>query len=281
MQIRMAGAVAGASGNVAGKFRPARVIDQRRGTGVPEHIYLGAKSTGETGGNIADPRLDPLLHLAAVGTQGTFQLHAFRQHVPGIASLDPRHAEHHRVEGVHLPAGHALQHRHQLAGQQDRIPSFMWAGGMRPLPGHFEDEAVDVGVERAAAGGKFAHRQAGLIVHTKGRRHVLQRPGADQGFRAAKIFLRRLKQEQDKYYGLCAGLYDDLRQNVVTKEEFERLHKEFQSKDEAQKEWNLRSPEAYSLHDELIHHGLFAYRNMPDVLTKVQRIADGSGHADI
>lgn len=42
----------------------------------------------------------------------------------------------------------------------------------------------------------------------------------------------RLKQEQDKYYGLCAGLYDDLRQNVVTKEEFERLHKEFQRKAE-------------------------------------------------
>ena len=40
----------------------------------------------------------------------------------------------------------------------------------------------------------------------------------------------RLKQEQDKYYRLCAGLYDDLRQKVVTKEEFERLHKEFQSK---------------------------------------------------
>ena len=40
----------------------------------------------------------------------------------------------------------------------------------------------------------------------------------------------RLEPEQDKYYGLCAGLYDDLRQNVVTKEEFERLHKEFQRK---------------------------------------------------
>lgn len=48
--------------------------------------------------------------------------------------------------------------------------------------------------------------------------------------RDARRSLRRLKQEQDKYYGLCAGLYDDLRQNVVTKEEFERLHKEFQSK---------------------------------------------------
>ncbi len=102
--------------------------------------------------------------------------------------LDPRHAEHHRVEGVHFPAGHALQHRHQLAGQQDRILSFMWARGMRPLPGHFEDEAVDVGVERAAAGGKFPHRQAGLIVHAKDRRHILQRPGADHGFSPRQNF---------------------------------------------------------------------------------------------
>ncbi|HCT89862.1 MAG TPA: recombinase [Lachnospiraceae bacterium] len=44
--------------------------------------------------------------------------------------------------------------------------------------------------------------------------------------------LARLKQEQDKYYGLCAGLYEDLAQNVVTKEEFERLHREFQRKAE-------------------------------------------------
>lgn len=44
--------------------------------------------------------------------------------------------------------------------------------------------------------------------------------------------LVRLKQEQDKYYGLCAGLYEDLAQNVVTKEEFERLHREFQRKAE-------------------------------------------------
>lgn len=63
----------------------------------------------------------------------------------------------------------------------------MWAGGMRPLPGHFEDEAVDVGVERAAAGGKFAHRQAGLIVHAEDRRHLLQRPGADQVFAPPKF----------------------------------------------------------------------------------------------
>lgn len=42
--------------------------------------------------------------------------------------------------------------------------------------------------------------------------------------------LARLKQEQDKYYSLCAGLYEDLRQGIVTKEEFERLHEEFTRK---------------------------------------------------
>jgi len=42
--------------------------------------------------------------------------------------------------------------------------------------------------------------------------------------------LARLKQEQDKYYGLCEGLYEDLARNVVTKDEFERLHRVFQGK---------------------------------------------------
>lgn len=40
----------------------------------------------------------------------------------------------------------------------------------------------------------------------------------------------RLKKEQDKYYSLCSGLYEDLREGVVTKEEFERLHNGFSQK---------------------------------------------------
>ena len=44
--------------------------------------------------------------------------------------------------------------------------------------------------------------------------------------------ISRLKKEQDKYYSLCAGLYEDLRTGVITKEEFERLHGEFQKKAE-------------------------------------------------
>ncbi len=40
----------------------------------------------------------------------------------------------------------------------------------------------------------------------------------------------RLKGEQDKYASLCSGLYDDFRQGVVTREEFERLGGEFRRK---------------------------------------------------
>lgn len=40
----------------------------------------------------------------------------------------------------------------------------------------------------------------------------------------------RLKAEQDKYYDLCSGLYDDLRKGIITKGEFERLHEEFEGK---------------------------------------------------
>jgi len=42
--------------------------------------------------------------------------------------------------------------------------------------------------------------------------------------------IARLKEEQDKYYSLCSGLYEDLREGVVTKEEFERLHSGFTQK---------------------------------------------------
>ncbi len=45
--------------------------------------------------------------------------------------------------------------------------------------------------------------------------------------------IARLKEEQDKYYSLCSGLYEDLRQGIITKEEFERLHGDFKRKAEA------------------------------------------------
>lgn len=48
--------------------------------------------------------------------------------------------------------------------------------------------------------------------------------------------IERLRKEQDKYYSLCTALHEDLRKGVVTKEEFERLHGEFQRKAEKYEE---------------------------------------------
>lgn len=61
--------------------------------------------------------------------------------------------------------------------------------------------------------------------------------------------IARLKQEQDKYYALCSGLYEDLREGIITKEEFERLHGEFKRKaaefEEAQKKQELMIKELF------------------------------------
>lgn len=42
--------------------------------------------------------------------------------------------------------------------------------------------------------------------------------------------IARLKRERDKYYSLCSGLYEDLQQGVITKEEFERMYSDFKRK---------------------------------------------------
>lgn len=52
--------------------------------------------------------------------------------------------------------------------------------------------------------------------------------------------IARLKGEQDKYHSLCCGLYEDLRQGVITKEELERLHGDFKRKAEAFEESQMR-----------------------------------------
>lgn len=69
MQIGMVGAIPGLGCHLAGEVGPAGVVDQRRRAGVPEDVNLRAKGAGETGRNLADPGLDPLLHFTAVGAQ--------------------------------------------------------------------------------------------------------------------------------------------------------------------------------------------------------------------
>lgn len=56
---------------------------------------------------------------------------------------------------------------------------------------------------------------------------------------------------------------------------------EYRARQDAQKEWLEKSPEAYELRNEMLHHFSFAYRKHQDVKKKVMRIREGGGHADM
>jgi hypothetical protein len=53
------------------------------------------------------------------------------------------------------------------------------------------------------------------------------------------------------------------------------------SQEEAQKQWNEKSPVAYDLRDTLLHVFRYAFRNESDLTSRIAAIADGSGHADM
>ena len=57
--------------------------------------------------------------------------------------------------------------------------------------------------------------------------------------------------------------------------------RESQSKEEAQREWKEKSPAAFDLRDELLHHFTFAFRNDAELVNKVQTIREGSSSADM
>ncbi len=57
--------------------------------------------------------------------------------------------------------------------------------------------------------------------------------------------------------------------------------RESQSREDAQKEWNAKSPDAFNLRDELVHHFLFAFRKQPELVSKVQIIREGGSNADM
>ncbi|TAJ04867.1 hypothetical protein DMA11_23725 [Marinilabiliaceae bacterium JC017] len=56
---------------------------------------------------------------------------------------------------------------------------------------------------------------------------------------------------------------------------------EFRARQDAQKEWLKKSPAAYELRNELLHHFSFAYRDHDNIKKKVTRIREGSSHADM
>ena len=105
------------------------------------------------------------------------------------------------------------------------------------------------------------------------------------------VFLQEIENthkwiQEDKVKMVSAGLdwtlVDDLPLRAGALREAQSLwFKERFSREEAEKEWNAKSPVAYDLRNSLLHHFRFAYRNDPVLSGRVAAIAEGSGHADM
>ena len=53
------------------------------------------------------------------------------------------------------------------------------------------------------------------------------------------------------------------------------------TKEEAQREWAERAPDAFDLRDQLLHAFTYAYRNTPDVASRVSDLREGSSSDDM
>ena len=93
-----------------------------------------------------------------------------------------------------------------------------------------------------------------------------------------------VQDDKDKLVaaGLDWTLVDDMPVRAGALREAQSLwYKESFALEEAQKEWNDKSPDAYDLRDTLLHVFRYAFRNEADLTSRIAAIADGSGHADM
>lgn len=89
-------------------------------------------------------------------------------------------------------------------------------------------------------------------------------------------------QKQLKTVGITLEMLNDLPVRAGALREAQSIwNKERFSQEEAQRNWAARSPLAYELRDELLHHFRFAYRADDTLLGRVSAIAEGNTNADM
>ena len=91
-------------------------------------------------------------------------------------------------------------------------------------------------------------------------------------------------EDQDKLrtIGITAEMLEDLPVRAGACREAQSIwFKERFSQQEAQREWGIRSPQAYELRDELLHTFRYAYRKDEALLGRVAGVAEGDGNADM
>ena len=93
-----------------------------------------------------------------------------------------------------------------------------------------------------------------------------------------------VQDDKDKLVaaGLDWTLVDDMPARAGALREAQSLwYKERFAREEAQKEWSEKSPDAYDLRDTLLHTFRYAFRNEADLTSRIAIIAEGSGNADM
>ncbi|MBN2286123.1 MAG: hypothetical protein JXI43_06725 [Tissierellales bacterium] len=93
-----------------------------------------------------------------------------------------------------------------------------------------------------------------------------------------------VQDDKDKLVaaGLDWTLVDDMPIRAGALREAQSLwYKERFAREEAQKEWSEKSPDAYDLRDTLLHVFRYAFRNEADLTSRIAIIAEGSGNADM
>lgn len=95
-----------------------------------------------------------------------------------------------------------------------------------------------------------------------------------------------IEANKDRDVLTTAGMDPSLIDNLVTLSGALRYceaqwKSEYLNRIEAQQEWQEKSPMAYELKKDLLHHFSFAYRKDANIQKKVMRIREGTSHADM
>ncbi|MNC52793.1 hypothetical protein D3C75_1021620 [compost metagenome] len=135
--------VPGLPGNLFAEISPDTVVDRRRRPRSPMQLCL---SSGRSGNAFNDSG-HLLRHAAAnffiISADGSFQLHPFGQHVPGMATVDPGDTQHYRLPCAALAADDGLERGNDLRRRHDRVHPIFRSGGMCAYPFHRNFKTVD------------------------------------------------------------------------------------------------------------------------------------------
>ena len=175
-------------------------VNRRRIAVIEQAADLRAVGGGDAAAQTFDGTFHRLLHFGLEAADGAAQQYAFRNHVPGMAGVNLRHAHHGRIAWVQVAADHGLQGLHQLRGGDDGVHPLLRHGGMATVAADFNFKAAGAGHDRAGHHCHLADRNARPVMQAEHRLHrkLLEQAVFDHHGGTAFRFLRWLENEHHR-----------------------------------------------------------------------------------